>query len=74
MARLQSCLAGDGSAPFEIWFAGLDAPAAAKVTVALGRLERGATSSVKAVGAGVSEYRIDWVRDTGCTSGRMGRP
>ena len=60
MTELQFYLAGNGSAPFETWFAGLDASAAAKVTVALSRLERGAVSNVKAVGEGVSEYRIDW--------------
>ncbi len=60
VAELQFYLSGDGSAPFETWFSGLEASAAAKVTVALSRLERGAISNVKAVGEGVSEYRIDW--------------
>ena len=59
MTELRFYLAEDGSAPFEAWFAGLDA-AAAKVTVALSRLERGAVSSVKGVGEGVLEFRIDW--------------
>ena len=53
-------MSGDGSAPFETWFSDLEASAAAKVTVALSRLERGAISNVKPVGEGVSEYRIDW--------------
>ena len=60
MTELQFYLTEDGSAPFEAWFADLDASAAAKVTVAISRLERGAVSNVKAVGEGVSEYRIDW--------------
>ena len=60
MTELRFYLAEDGSAPFEAWFAGLDASAAAKVTVAFSRLERGAVSSVKGVGEGVSEFRIDW--------------
>jgi putative addiction module killer protein len=34
--------------------------AAAKVTVALVRLEQGNTSNAKAVGEGVLVYRIDW--------------
>jgi putative addiction module killer protein len=46
--------------PFENWFAALDAQAAAKVVVALARIEQGNLSNVKPVGAGVLEYRIDW--------------
>lgn len=34
--------------------------AAAKVTVALARLEQGNFSNVKGVGEGVLEFRIDW--------------
>ena len=60
MTDLRFYLSGDGSAPFETWFSGLEASAAAKVTVALSRLERGAISNVKPVGEGVSDYRIDW--------------
>lgn len=50
----------DGDAPFEEWFLGLDPIAASKVTTALVRLELGHTSSLKGIGGGVSEYRIDW--------------
>lgn len=60
MFELQFYVTENGSAPFETWFSSLDAVAAAKVTVALSRLERGAISNVKSVGQGVSEYRIDW--------------
>ena len=49
-----------GSSPFAAWFRSLDAPAAAKVTTALRRLELGNFSNVKGVGAGVFEYRIDF--------------
>jgi putative addiction module killer protein len=49
-----------GVSPFGIWFNGLDAQAAAKVATALYRLEQGNLSNVKAVGKGVSEYRIDF--------------
>jgi putative addiction module killer protein len=49
-----------GESPFEIWFDGLDAAAAAKVSVALVRLGQGNTSNAKTVGEGVQEYRIDW--------------
>ncbi len=60
MAELLFYLAADGTSPFENWFSGLDAAAAAKVTVAVSRLEQGKLSNVKAVGEGVLEYRIDW--------------
>jgi putative addiction module killer protein len=60
MLELRYYLASDGGSPFEEWFAGLDAPAAAKVAVALARLEQGNLSSSKGVGEGVLEYRIDW--------------
>jgi putative addiction module killer protein len=49
-----------GASPFAGWFSGLDPQAAAKVTVALYRLEQGNFSNVKSVGKGVSEYKIDF--------------
>lgn len=49
-----------GRSPFARWFDGLDAQAAAKVTVALQRLRQGNLSNVKGVGAGVLEYRVDF--------------
>ena len=49
-----------GRSPFGRWFDDLDATAAAKVTTALARIEQGNFSSVKGVGAGVFEYRIDF--------------
>jgi putative addiction module killer protein len=49
-----------GQSPFANWFDGLDAQAAAKVTVALQRLRQGNISNMKSVGAGVLEYRIDF--------------
>ncbi len=60
MLELRYYLASDGGSPFEDWFAGLDAAAAAKVAVALARLEQGNLSNVKAVGEGVLEVRIHW--------------
>jgi putative addiction module killer protein len=51
---------GTGVSPFAKWIASLDAFAAAKVTVALYRLEQGNFSNVKALGKGVSEYKIDF--------------
>lgn len=50
----------EGNSPFARWFNGLDAHAAAKVTVALTRLGHGNVSNVKGVGAGVHECRIDF--------------
>ena len=50
----------NGVSPFARWFNELDAVAAAKVTTALYRMEQGNRSNVKAVGEGVSEYRIDF--------------
>jgi putative addiction module killer protein len=60
MLELRYYLASDGGSPFEEWFNDLDAPAAAKVAVALARLEQGNLSNAKAIGEGVLEYRIDW--------------
>jgi putative addiction module killer protein len=59
MLELRYFLAGNGKSPFEDWFNDLDAQAAAKVSVALARLEQGNLSNVKSVGDGVAEYRID---------------
>ena len=53
-------LDANGRSPFARWFQDLDAQAAAKVTVALARIENGNLSNVKGVGAGVSECRIDF--------------
>ncbi len=49
-----------GRSPFARWFDGLNARAAAKVATALARMEQGNLSNAKGVGAGVSEYRIDF--------------
>jgi len=49
----------DGSRPFQSWFDGLPAQAAAKVATARARLEMGNTSAIKWIGV-IGEYRIDW--------------
>ncbi|CAK7254914.1 MULTISPECIES: type II toxin-antitoxin system RelE/ParE family toxin [unclassified Shinella] len=49
-----------GRSPFAAWFRRIEARAAAKVTVALARLEGGNLSNTKTVGSGVLEYRIDY--------------
>lgn len=50
----------DGTSPFADWFTGLDAIAAAKITVVLARIGQGNLSNVKGVGEGVLEYRLDF--------------
>lgn len=50
----------DGKSPFGIWFDGLNAEAAAKLTMAVTRLQQGNVSRVKGVGSGVFEYKIDF--------------
>jgi putative addiction module killer protein len=50
----------DGKSPYAIWFEGLNAEAAAKVTMAVSRLGQGNFSRVKGVGSGIFEYRIDF--------------
>jgi len=49
-----------GRSPFRRWFDRLDPAAAAKVTVVLTRLSQDNVSSLKSVGGGVLEARIDW--------------
>jgi putative addiction module killer protein len=49
-----------GRSPFESWFKKLDGIAAAKITVALARVEQGNLSNAKSVGKGVLEYRVDF--------------
>jgi putative addiction module killer protein len=58
--QLRYYVGADGTSPFEDWFSTLDAAAAAKVSVALARVEQGNLSNVKGVGEAVLEYRIDW--------------
>ena len=49
-----------GRSPYAAWFADLNATAAAKVAAALYRLQEGNFSSVKGVGSGVFERKIDF--------------
>ena len=60
MLQIRYYLAPDGRSPFERWFSSLHPVARAKVTVAIARLEQGNLSSVKGVGEGVLEYRINF--------------
>lgn len=49
-----------GRSPFSRWFEGLNAVAAARVTIALSRLGQGNFSNVEGVGGGVYEIKIDF--------------
>lgn len=49
-----------GHSPYAKWFDGLNPPAAAKIATALYRLAEGNFSTVKGVGAGVFERKIDF--------------
>jgi putative addiction module killer protein len=58
--RIVEYLSPDGRSPFSGWFADLDPQAAAKVAATLARIELGNLASLKSVGDGVLESRIDW--------------
>lgn len=60
MFELRGYVDERGEKRFAIWFESLDPIAAAKVTIALTRIEQGNLSNVKGVGAGVFEYKIDF--------------
>jgi putative addiction module killer protein len=60
VVELRGYIDDQGNKPFAAWFADLDANAAARVTIALTRLEQGNFSNVKGVGAGVLECKIDF--------------
>jgi putative addiction module killer protein len=60
MITIREYLDVDGRSIFAKWFEDLNAPAAAKVTTALVRIERGNFSNAKSVGSGVYEYKIDF--------------
>ena len=49
-----------GNSLYRDWFESLSSQAAAKITVALTRIELGNLSNAKGVGAGVQEFRIDF--------------
>jgi putative component of toxin-antitoxin plasmid stabilization module len=53
MVELRGYIDQRGVGPFAKWFAELDSNAAARVTIALTRLEHGNFSNVKGVGSGV---------------------
>ena len=60
MIRVLEYQDAHGRNEYKTWFDGLDVAAATRVTVALERIAAGNTSSIKPVGEGVSEYKIDF--------------
>ena len=64
----------DGESPFSDWFDELDPAAAARVTVALVRLEHGNFGDATAVGEGVVERRITFGPGYRVCFGREGAP
>ena len=60
MIEIREYLDGLGRSLYARWFDRLAAQAAAKVAVAVVRMERGNFSNAKAVGGGVHEIRIDF--------------
>ena len=60
MIAIKEYIGSDGHSPYVRWFVRLNAQAAAKVAIALVRLQQGNVSNVKSVGAGVQECRINF--------------
>ena len=57
--QVKELLLADGESPFAQWFNGLEAVAAAKVRVAITRMEQGNLSNVTWF-RGIGEYKMDW--------------
>src|SRR5450759_4970327 len=60
MIELRGYIDENGNKRFANWLEALDSQAAAKVTIALTRMEQGHFSQTKGVGAGVYENKIDF--------------
>jgi putative addiction module killer protein len=60
MFELRGYIDENGNRRFAAWLEELDSVAAAKVTIALTRMEQGNFSNAKGAGGGVYEYRIDF--------------
>lgn len=58
--KVQEYIDTNERSPYGRWFDDLNAEAAAKVAIAIKRLELGNLSNVKPVGSGVLEFRIDF--------------
>jgi len=60
MIEVREYLDAGGRSPYAAWFERLNRESAVKVAAALARMQQGNMSSVKGVGAGVYECRIDF--------------
>lgn len=60
MITIREYLLEDGNSPFADWFDGLNVQAALKVNTYLTRIAKGNFSTLKSIGSGVHECRIDW--------------
>lgn len=60
MIEIRQYVDRQGRNPFQEWFEELDGVTRARVAVALERLERGNFSTVKGVGSGTFEMRLDF--------------
>ena len=60
MIEIREYIDANGRSPYARWFNRLNAQAAAKVAMALIRVEQGNLSNAKGVGGGVLECRIDF--------------
>jgi len=60
MIELRGYIDETGKKRFADWFESLEPSAAAKVTIAVTRMEQGNFSNAKGVGSGVYEYKIDF--------------
>lgn len=60
MIEVRDYIDARGRIPFRDWVARLDAVARVRVLAAVLRMEQGNFSAAKAVGAGVSELRLDF--------------
>ena len=60
MLEVVRYVAKDGRQPFTEWRRQLDADAAARIDIAVGRMSDGNLADTKSVGAGVLERRIPW--------------
>lgn len=57
--KVEEYITEDGSSPYQKWFDSLNANVAAKIAVAVLRMESGNTSNIKWFN-GIGEYKINW--------------
>ena len=60
MITIREYIDPKGNSSYAKWFNRLNAPAAAKVTIALVRIEQGNFSTTRGIGAGLLECRVDF--------------